>query len=468
MNFVEFVRENILRSRDLGGLPENVREILKARERANEILVRVVQVAILSLFSTLYLVAAKPVSPSAFQPVPMVLGAYLLLSIIGLVWSIRRKLPDWSVYCSILFDFGLLYALMISFHYQYQQPASFILKAPTLLYVFIFIALRALRLEWKFVAAAGVTAALGWLLIIFYVINVDPEQTMITRSYVEYLTSNTILIGAEVDKIISILAVTALLALAVNSSSNLLVTAVSEQDAARSFSRFFDRQIAQNIRSSGGQLEAGRGERRTMAIVNIDIRGFSKLAANREPSEVMQILSIYQGRVVPILQEKGAIIDKFMGDGIMATFGIEDSDANCSRPAIEAVEELLIDRDQWQSDEPVLAAAGATNIGIGIATGTVAFGAVGEGNRLEMTVIGSPVNTSAKLEKHNKVLGTTCIVLQETWEDAVQNGYKGKLQAELLESNVEGIEAPQQIAILSLRKKLDAPVTKSIQDASKV
>ena len=58
-----------------------------------------------------------------------------------------------------------------------------------------------------------------------------------------------------------------------------------------------------------------------MAIINIDVRGFSKLAAEMEPSHVMQLLSTYQGRVVPILKQNGAIIDKFMGDGIMIFFG---------------------------------------------------------------------------------------------------------------------------------------------------
>ena len=108
MNFLDFVRENILSSRDLGSLPENVRAVLRARERANEVLVRVIQVAILILFATLYSLAAKPISDTTFQPVPFVLGAYLVLSVIGLIWSIRKELPDWSVYCSILFDFGLL------------------------------------------------------------------------------------------------------------------------------------------------------------------------------------------------------------------------------------------------------------------------------------------------------------------------------------------------------------------------
>lgn len=448
MQIARYIKHSFEKSRDLNSLPERVKVSLRARERSNETLVRIIQLAIVLMFSVLYSLAAKTGQEASFQPVPLVLVAYIVLSLVGLIWAIRTELPTWSVYCSILIDFALLYFLMISFHIQYEQPASFILKAPTLLYVFIFISLRALRLEWKYVAAAGIAGALGWILVVLYVTMLEPENTMITRSYVEYLTSNSILIGAEIDKIISILAVTGVLVLVVNGSSNLLVTAVTEEAAARDFSRFFDKRIAQDIRSSQEVLEAGQGERRSTAVINIDIRGFSVMAANREPSEVMQILSAYQGRVVPILQAHGAIIDKFMGDGIMATIGIDDDSIAFSRKAVEAAEAVLEDCSKWADEEDVLARAGVDNIGIGIACGTVAFGAVGQGDRLEMTVIGSPVNTSAKLEKHNKVLGSNCIISRKTWDNAISEGYVPSLEYEFLETTIEGIEGTKSIVVL--------------------
>lgn len=451
MDFKQYFLKNFLKSRDMGVLPDRVLERLEDRERANEILVRIIQFSIVLMFAGLYALAAKTGQQADFQPVPTVLSAYLLLSAVGLLWSIRTKLPDWAVYFSILIDFGLLYSLMISFHFQYEQPPSFILKAPTLLYVFIFISLRALRLEWKFVAAAGVAAALGWALVVTYVTTFDPANAMITRSYVSYLTSNSVLIGAEVDKIISIIAVTGILVLVVNASNNLLVTAVTEQTAANDFSRFFDKQIAEDIRASTTVLQAGHGERRSMAILNIDIRGFTTFAARRDAPDVMKMLSAYQGRVVPILQKNGAIIDKFMGDGIMATIGAAGGgpDEVC-RTALDAAEAVLRDNHNWE--DPMLLNADQTpiQIGIGVAAGPVTFGAVGQGDRLEMTVIGTPVNTSAKLEKHNKLLGTECIVTREIWETAIKEGYTGDFVPEFLETKVEGIDEIQSIAILRL------------------
>jgi adenylate cyclase len=440
-----------LKSKNLDDLPRRVRQRLAEREKTNEILVRAFQLSIVIMFLTLYFFAAKTGHEAEFHPVPYVLVGYIALSLIGLVWAIRKELPDWAVYCSILIDFGLLYSLMISFHYQYEQPASFILKAPTLLYVFIFISLRALRLEWKFVAAAGATAAAGWIAVVNYVITIDPQNTMITTSYVDYLTSNSILIGAEVDKIISILAVTLILTLVVNASSNLLITAVAEQTAANDLSRFFDKRIAQDIRGSEEMLQAGHGERRNMAVINIDIRGFSAYAADREPSDVMSMLSAYQGRVVPLLQDTGAVIDKFMGDGIMATIGMEfNSEKLIAIKAVQAAEKILKDNEVWSDELTDTPDLKNLKIGIGIAMGPVSFGAVGQGDRLEMTVIGAAVNTSAKLEKHNKTLKTDCIVSKQIWDMAVEEGYQGDLAAEFLDTQVEGIEELQRIAVLRL------------------
>jgi adenylate cyclase len=271
---------------------------------------------------------------------------------------------------------------------------------------------------------------------------------MLTRSYVEYLTSNSILIGAEVDKILSILFVTAILALAVNGSRNLLVTAIAEQSAAADFSRFFDRSIASGIRG-GAPLKAGEGERREAAILSIDVRGFTRLAEALEPSQVMRFLSAYQRRVVPIVQAHGGVIDKFMGDGILATFGTVGDSACPAADALRAAEAILEDKAKWAGEEDI-ADHGPVSIGMGIAAGTVSFGAVGGNGRLEMTVIGPAVNLAAKLEKHNKAVASHCLVDARTWKLARDQGYEGRLRARTLDTPVEGTGKTMKVAALSL------------------
>ena len=454
MKFIHYFADNFLSTPDRSKLSARILKAIHEREQANEILARIIQLAIVSLFGTIYLVSPKTGPADAFYPVPYVLGVYLALSIFGFVWALRRTLPDWSIYVSILFDFALLYGLMVSFHLQYMQPASFILKAPTLLYVFIFIALRVLRLDSKFVLAAGFIAALGWLSMIVYVIKIDPGNNMLTRSYVEYLTSNSILIGAEVDKIMTIIFVTLILAAAVNASANLLVTAATEKSAAQALSRFFDTSVASGIRDNSEELVAGAGVAVSAAILNVDIRGFTKMATDMDASKVMGALSCYQSRIVPIIQANGGIIDKFMGDGIMATFGtngnVENRDGQYASSALKTAEDILEDFKKWPDEANELKDIAASGIGVGLASGTITHGAVGQSERLEMTVIGSAVNLSAKLEKHNKVMGTNCLSDRVTYDAAIAQGYDGKLQARIETATIDGVPKPLEVVALTM------------------
>ena len=198
-------------------------------------------------------------------------------------------------------DLTLLMMLIWSFHIQYDQPASFYLKAPTLLYVFIFTALRALRFEARFVLLAGLASALGWLILVGYVITVDPHDNMITRNYVAYMTSNTVLLGAEFDKIISILMVTGILTVALVRARKLLERSVIEATAAADVARFFLPEIASKITHSRQQIRPGQGEAREAAILNVDIRGFTGMANDMDPSDLIQLLYDYESRMVPII-----------------------------------------------------------------------------------------------------------------------------------------------------------------------
>ena len=144
----------------LGGshrhLPVRVQTAIQRQQDASEIVISVIQLAVVTAFVTLYTISPKTFPPEVeFKPVPWVLGAYLAFTLLRLAIAMRRRLPGWFVSLSIVADMALLMLTIWSFHLQYMQPASFYLKAPTLLYVFIFIALRALRYEVLFHRLGG-------------------------------------------------------------------------------------------------------------------------------------------------------------------------------------------------------------------------------------------------------------------------------------------------------------------------
>ena len=405
-------------------LPPRLRQALQAQEDVAERIISWIQLFVVLTFGTLYLLSPKPyLEEVPFAPVPWVLSVYLVLTVIRVIWSHYGRLPDWSLAISVFFDMALLMGLIWSFHIQYQQPASFYLKAPTLLYVFIFISLRALRFDPRFVLLAGVVASLMWGAMIAYVVYADPYDNMITRDYVSYMTSNQVLLGAEFDKILSILVVSSIMALALFRGRQLLVRAVAEQAAAQELSRFFAPEVADKIKGSDEAIVAGSGELRQAAVLNLDMRGFTSLAEKSPPDEVLSILSEYQRLMVPLIRANGGMVDKFLGDGIMATFGAVRPSDSYAADSLRALDAIMEEAARWR-DKRQAAGLASPEVNGSVASGVILFGAVGDDNRLEYTVIGDAVNLSAKLEKQNKEAGVRALCDKATFELALSQGYR--------------------------------------------
>ncbi len=430
-------------------LPARVQAAIAAQQDASERLIGWFQLAVVAAFGTLYALSPKTFADEAeFAPVPWALGTYLVFTVVRLVLAHRGRIGATVLYLSVIFDMGLLLGLIWSFHLQYMQPPAFYLKSPTLLYVFIFIALRALRFEARYVVAAGLFAAAGWCGFAWYAATANAGG-MVTRDYVQYMTSNSILIGAEFDKVISILVVTAILAVAIGRARGLLVRSVAEGQAARDLSRFFSPEIAERITASEEAVSAGSGQVRDAAVLFCDIRGFTDFSHTHEPDRIIAMLTEYQRRMVPVLQRHGGAIDKFMGDGIMATFGAALPSGTCAADACRAVDAVAAEAAGWNAER---AARGEPELRVGAATaaGRVVFGAVGDENRLEYTVIGDAVNLAAKLEKATKTERCRGLTTRETYETARAQGYRppdGERET-LPGRRVEGLDDPVDLVAL--------------------
>jgi adenylate cyclase len=431
-------------------LPERTRQAIRASQTQAEILIAWIQLAIVASFALLYELApqATMVDDLHFTPLPWVLAAYAAVTAIRLMLAYAQALGELLLSLSVIIDLGLLMVLIWGFHVQYGQPPAFYLKVPTLFTAFIFIALRALRFEVRYVVLAGLAAAAGWASLVAYAIVVTPGD-VVMRDFVGYMTGNRILIGAEIEKILAILVVTAVLALAIARARRLLVRAAIDGAAARDLARFFDPEVAERIRGAEAPLKAGEGEARDAAILFLDIRDFTRLGTELAPSALMALLTEYQARLVPLIQQHGGVIDKFLGDGILATFGAAHRSARHAAEALEAVDAVMAEAARWRSErarrgQPPLA------IHAGLAVGCIVFGAVGDEQRLEYTVIGDAVNLAAKVEKHNKLEGTRALATAETWRRAAEQGYRRPRPPEIRSARpVGGVAQPLDLAVLA-------------------
>jgi adenylate cyclase len=446
------LKELELRSENkpFSNLPTRVVKAIQEQQNISERLIGWFQLGVVILFGLLYIASPKTFSAeTTFELVAWVLAIYLFITVIRLVIAYRSNISVPMLYLSIVLDMGLLLGMIWTFHLQYQQPPTFYLKSPTVLYVFIFIALRALRFEARFVVTAGIVAAVGWIFLAIYAMNVAGGIEMVTRDYIYYMTSNSILIGAELDKVITILTVTAILAVAITRARGLLVRSGAESAALHDLSRFFSPEIAQQITAAEQEVNTGHGEAREAAILITDIRGFTQIATVVEPHELMKILADYQSRIVPIIQRNGGTIDKFMGDGIMATFGAAITTDSYAADALRAVDDIIAEVEIWK-DQCQAQKCPVPRVGAAVTTGRIIFGAVGDVTRLEYTVIGEAVNWSVKLEKHTKKEGVRALCTVNAYEKAIVQGYQTPAErVNLLARKVEGIKEPVDMVVMA-------------------
>jgi len=431
-------------------LPARLNAAVADEQQRGERLVSWVEAGAVLIWAALYALSRKTSPADApFEPVPWTLAAYGLFIAARLILSYRQRLADWQVALSIVVDISVLMMLIWSFHLQYRQPPAFYLKAPTLLYVFIFIALRALRFEARWVLLTGFAAAIGWaILLVYSIANADGVES-ITHDYVRYMTSASILLGAEFDKIVSILMVTVVLALALHRAQQLIRRCVFDHAAALELSRFLARGVAKRITEAETSIEPGQAELRRAAILFVDLRRFTALAQGLPPASVMELLGTYQKRVIPIVERHGGSIDKFLGDGIMASFGAVLASTSYAADALHAADAIIDGLDEWRSSRQVLGLP-APRAGISVTSGEVVFGAVGDETRLEYTVIGDAVNLGAKLEKCANADHVTAFTDRTTFELAVSQGYTPRHRVLHRDRQyVKGIERPMDLVALS-------------------
>jgi adenylate cyclase len=430
-------------------LPKRIRHDIEQQENAGEIIVGWTQVAAIVFFAVVYAISPKAFpAGTPFEPVPWTLGIYGLFTAGRLLLAYRGRLSRGFVAFSVVVDILVLMITIWSFHLQYRASPALYLKAPTLMYVFIFIALRTLRFEPGYVLLAGGCAALGWLGLLLYAAS-GSEGAAFTHSYVEYVTSYKILRGAEIDKIISILVVTMILAFSLARSRQLLARSVAGESAVSDLSRFFAPEVAEQIRRANGDAASVRCEGCHAAILMTDLRGFTALSHGRSAEELIGLLGEYQSRLVPVIQRHGGSIDKYLGDGILASFGAIVPNISYAADLCRAIDELATTAEQWRLEREGRGLP-APKVGLAGAVGDIVFGTVGHATRLEYTVIGEVVNLVAKLEKHTKTEGVRALTTDDAYALALDQGYCPARPAEMLAGRrVEGLTDPVDLVVLA-------------------
>lgn len=169
------------------------------------------------------------------------------------------------------------------------------------------------------------------------------------------------------------------------------------------FGRFVNPEVAENVirEFSGADNKklCQQGQRKNVAVLMCDIRGFTPFAENMDPEALVTLLNGYFSEMVKAIQNNGGMVDKFIGDAVMAVFGLgeESNEDLICQQAVAAAQEMqarLVQYNEAMNSH----AADVINNGIGIHFGEVIAGYIGSEERLEFTVMGNTVNMAARVE----------------------------------------------------------------------
>ncbi|GAB4267050.1 MAG: hypothetical protein Kow0029_01270 [Candidatus Rifleibacteriota bacterium] len=180
------------------------------------------------------------------------------------------------------------------------------------------------------------------------------------------------------------------------------------------FSRYSSAELVDSLLKNPESLDLG-GVNKQASILFCDIAGFTNFSSTMEPKAIVKLMNEYLSRMTEVILGYQGEIDKFIGDAIMARFGVMTELPYPGRNAVEAGCAMLSELDNLHND---WAARGieAFNIRIGIASGTVLAGNIGSARRQEFTVMGSTVNLASRLEAMNKEFSSKILVDENTFE----------------------------------------------------
>lgn len=192
---------------------------------------------------------------------------------------------------------------------------------------------------------------------------------------------------------------------------NTMVEGLQERERLQeTFGRHVGQEAARQILQQGEGLV---GSEQEISVMFVDVRDFTAHSSTHSPQEVVSALNIFFRSAVETVESHGGMVNKFLGDGFMALFGIGTQQTNHAYEAVRAAQQLF---QSLQDVTGELEQAGwpGLRIGVGINTGPAIVGSIGSPKRLEYTAIGDTVNVASRVESLTKSLGHSLLITENT------------------------------------------------------
>lgn len=302
-------------------------------------------------------------------------------------------------------------------------PAPMQFRFGNFIYFFMLLSTAVLTYSWRTIVFMSGWVVVAWTAGVVWSMSsvAHPELSQRMQSaypdlplIAEFLDPNTVNVPNRVQELVLFLLVAATLA-AASWRSNRLVHRQADAERERSnLARYFSPNVVETLAHADSPLREIRAQ--NVAVMFVDIVGFTTYADQHEPAAVVRTLRDFLERMEREVFHHEGTLDKYLGDGLMATFGTPVAGENDAVHALRCGRDMLKAVEAWNAERKRRGET-ALQIGIGIHYGPVVTGDIGA-NRLELAVIGATVNIASRLEAQTRVIGVSLVASAELVERA--------------------------------------------------
>lgn len=283
------------------------------------------------------------------------------------------------------------------------ETSAIFLDSPLIFFYFVLIVISCLSLELRLVIIVGAVSAIGYLIITIWSINTfEQDNTMLHFPPVLYIARSLfMLIGAAGAMFVT------------NETKRRTLQSIRFTQQKNEIEMLFGQQVSKKVVDaliSDHEVT----DKRQATVLFMDIRKFSSFVEAKGPTEIIAFQNKIFSPIIRIINEHGGITNQILGDGLMATFGAPIEDAEHALHAVNAGRAIL----QKIHDMGTSGTIPHTKIGIGIHTGEIVMGNIGNEIRKQFSISGNTVIIAARLEQANKDYGTQFLVSEEVCVNA--------------------------------------------------